>query len=426
MAVRAAGVAEGEGRQVLGCAAAGFAIMASWYVLRPLRDALGLGEGAARLPALVLATLAATLVASAVVSALVGRLSRRRFLTILYHFFVANLLAFWLLFRSPAAAGWPFLGRAFFVWASVFNLLAVSLFWALMADLWRREQAARLFGLLSLGGSLGAVAGSAFAAHAASRLRPATTLLLAALLLELALAGMRGLAGAAPAPKTGAAGETPAPAERVAPGRLAALVRSPYLASVCGYVVLYTLTSTIVYLLQGHVVARAVLGTGPRAALFARIDLGVNLLTLLGQLFLTGRVLVRLGVATALVLLPVLTGGGLAWLALAPTVATLAVFQVLRRSTDYVFAKPARDVLFTVLPSADKYRAKSFIDTFLYRGGDGLGAWLFGLLAPRIGAPGLAVLAVPICAGWAVLGWSLGRRHLRAGEPRTEPRILES
>ncbi|UCF68021.1 MAG: MFS transporter, partial [Acidobacteriota bacterium] len=190
------------------------------------------------------------------------------------------------------------------------------------------------------------------------------------------------------------------------------LARSPYLAGICVYLFLYTLSSTVLYFEQAHIVKESISDAGDRTSFFAWIDFSVNSLTFVTQLLLTGRILTLFGVGTGLALLPALTLGGFAWLSAAPSLTVLAVFQVLRRSMNYAVARPAREVLYTVVGREEKYKAKSFIDTFVYRAGDQIGAWGFELLTVfGLGLSAIALTAVPMAGLWIVVGLLLGHAH---------------
>ncbi len=194
---------------------------------------------------------------------------------------------------------------------------------------------------------------------------------------------------------------------------------SPYLINVSLFILLFAISSTFLYFEQAGIVSRSFTDRGAQTAFFATLDLAVNTLTLLVQLFLTGRVLMVLGVALALGFLPALTIFGFGVLALAPSLTGIAVFQVLRRAGDYAIARPTREVLFTVVPREDRYKAKSFIDTFVYRLGDQFGAWsVAGMRELGAGAAGLALAAIPIALLWLVNAIWLGRRQQAREEER--------
>jgi len=383
-----------------------FLLFAAYYTIRPLRDAMGLRGNVKTLPWLFAGTLAAIVVVTPLFAALVERLPRRKFLPLVYHFFAANLVVFFFVLRgTPTTTA----ARIFFVWTSVFNLFAVSIFWAFMADRFDRDAAARRFGVIALGGTLGAMAGAAVTSFLAERIGATNLTLSAALLLEAAvLCFYRCAAGSAIRAREADAPKRPVWHFAVV------LARSPYLLLLAGYMLIYTISSTFAYLEQARLVQASVHGDAARTALFARMDLAVNLASVVLQATLTSLLLRRAGVTATLLLLPALTFAGFAALAAHPTLALIVVFQVARRTTDYFAARPARELCFVVVGREEKYAAKSFIDTFIYRGGDALGASAFGIVGAV--AP---VVALPLCAAWVAVAIFLGRRQRRLATAST-------
>jgi AAA family ATP:ADP antiporter len=388
-----------------------FCLLSSYYVLRPVRDEMGIQGGVENLPQLFTATFLAMLAAVPLFGWASSKLPRRKLLPVVYLFFAANLVLFYVPMQSGFAPGR--IAQAFFVWVSVFNLFVVSVFWSFMADLFRNEQARRLYGFISAGGSLGALAGPLLAATFVLAIGPANLLLLSAALLCATVLCIYRLA----------AWSARNPAERRSPpvrveeplgGSILAGVwlvfQSPYLLGICMYVMLGTLLGTFLYFHQANIVAVEIQGAAERTALFAKIDFAVNALTLLSQLFLVGRLIGRFGVGLTLMILPLVGAVGFFLLGMSPTLAVLIVFQVIRRAGEYAIARPAREVLFTVLNREEKYKAKNVIDTVVFRGGDAVSSWLFeGLRLLGLGFAGIAFVGVPIALLWAGTGWMLGR-----------------
>ncbi len=390
-----------------------FAVFSSYYVIRPIRDEIGVAGGVENLPWLFTGTLAGMLAVNPPFAALVARLPRARFIAITYRFFMANLLLFFLLLRGANAEQSIWVGRVFFIWTSVFNLFVVSVFWALMVDVFNSEQGKRLFGFISAGATLGGIVGSGLTAALARFVEPIYLVLGSAVLLEVAVLGVRRLSRLSEALslQPAARGEKAAIGGGLFSGVIHAF-RSPYLLGIGLYMLLYSITSTFLYFEQAGIVAKSFADRAARTEFFARVDLLVNVLTLASQLFLTERILRALGVALTLTLLPGLSVLGFATLGLAPTVAILVAFQVLRRAGNFAVARPTREVLFTVVPREDKYKAKNFIDTVVYRSGDQIGAWSYALSSfLGLGLTGIAFAAVPLSAAWLVNGWWLGRKQ---------------
>lgn len=389
-----------------------FLILAGYYILRPIRDEMGVAGGVENLPWMFTGTLIAMVAANALFAVLVVRFSRRQFIPLAYRFFILNLIVFFLLLRmlSPDAQIW--VGRAFFIWVSVFNLFVVSVFWAFMADVFRPEAAKRLFGFIAVGGTLGAIVGAAVTAFLVEKLGAANLLLVSAFLLELAAQCARRY----PAREIEKDDAAPEIRETAIGGTFWAgfthAIRSPYLLGIIGFIFFLTITATFLYFQQATLAKEYFPDRGARTAFFAQVDVAVNVLTILVQGFLTGRLLKWLGVGITLAFLPILSAVGFAAIGFAPILILFVLFQTLRRAGNFALARPAREVLFTVLPREDKYKAKSFIDTFVYRAGDQVGAWSYALLGwIGLGLAGISFVAVPLALGWAALSLWLGRRQ---------------
>ena len=396
-----------------------FTLLAGYYVLRPLRDQMGIAGGVKALPWTFTATFLTLLVAQPLYGALVARLPRARFIPIVYHFFVANLLLFWLLLTAGIET--VIVARVFFVWVSVFNLFAVAVFWSFMADLFTSEQGKRLFGFIGAGGTAGSLLGPTLTIGLSVPLGPTNLLIAAMVLLELAVFCAHRLERTASARQAG-----PLAKDRVGGSAFAGLwelVRSPYLFGVGVWVSLLSFGATILYFEQAHIVAATVHGAGAQTRIFASIDLAVGLLTLATQVFATGKLLERFGTGKTAAALPAVYIIGFAVLAVAPGLLVVMVMQVAQRWMHFAVANPARQVFFTVVGREEKYKAKNMIDVVVYRGSDALYGWVFDSLQAfglKLGA--IAVCALPVVAGWLVLSVALGRtQERRAGELSAKP-----
>jgi AAA family ATP:ADP antiporter len=429
---RAVDVREHETAALAASCAYFFFVLSAYYVIRPVRDEMGVAGGVENLAWLFTGTLVGMLLVHPLFTALVARFPRRRFVPLIYRFFILNLVFFFLVFGAADTGQAVWVGRVFFVWTSVFNLFVVSVFWSFMTDLYRPAQSQRLFGLVAVGGTLGAILGSTITSALAPLLGPVTLLLVSALLLELAARAARVLDGQEAALATGARLEGAAPAGSEDDGIIGGgvldgirhVARSPYLLGIAALMLLFTIASTFLYFQQAAIVASVFEGDRQaRTQLFAGIDLAVNILTLATQLFVTGRMLRWLGVAASLAFLPLMSLIGFGILASAPVLTVLVAFQVLRRAGNFAIQRPAREVLYTVLPRTDKYKAKNFNDTFVYRAGDQLGAWSYTAIGwLGLGLSGLAFTMVPLSAVWLLLALWLGRRYRRLREARrSEP-----
>ncbi len=406
---RLALVKHDEWPAVLGAFAYFFCLLCGYYVLRPVRDEMGIQAGLANLPWLFTATLAAMLVAIPIFGWISSRFSRQMLLPGIYVFFALNLVVFYFLFsRSIAVAG---TAKVFFVWVSVFNLFVVSVFWSFMADLFSTEQAKRTYGLIAAGGSVGAISGPALSAILAKPLGVANLLLLSAAFLVAAVLCIGYLGRWAQGREKPENDRASAMGGGIWEG-VKLVFTSRYLLAICGFVLLYSSLSTFLYFQQQHIVSAAYTDPDQRTALFAAMDLATNTLTLLLQIFVFNRLLKAWGLAAGLVLIPILSVAGYLALAFDPVLAVLAVFGVTRRAGEFAIAKPARETLFNALSPAEKYKAKNFMDTAVYRAGDSASAWLFEGLK-GLGLSGIAFLAAAGALLWALLGGWLVRAHAR-------------
>ncbi|MGH8764672.1 MAG: NTP/NDP exchange transporter [Burkholderiales bacterium] len=396
---RATGAKPDEIRAVCWSFAYFFCLLAGYYVLRPLRDEMGVAGGVRNLQWLFTATFLVMLAAVPFYGAVVARLPRRRFIPVVYHFFVANLAIFWLLL----AAGWEkeTIARVFFVWVSVFNLFAVSVFWSFMADLFSTEQGKRLFGFIAAGGSAGALAGPALTVGLAGLLGPTNLLLIAIFFLECAVLCTRQLEfKQASAPQS--VGGNPL-------AGVLMVLRSPYLAGIAAWVGLLSIAATLLYFQQASIIAAASDDPAVRTRLFASVDLAVGLLTIVVQFFATGRLIARFGVGAALALVPVVFMAGFAGLAAMPTLAFVVAFQALQRTANFAVSNPAREVLFTAVSREEKYKAKNVIDIVVVRAADATGGWLFAALRSLMELAAVSTAAIGIAAAGFVMSLLLGR-----------------
>ncbi|HUP47822.1 MAG TPA: MFS transporter [Thermoanaerobaculia bacterium] len=411
-------VRRGELLPILLAALYFFCILTALMVLRPAREALGIQRGIEAVRWLFMGTLLVTLAVNPLFGFLVSRFRRMVFIAAMHGIFAVNLLVFWaLLVLAPEVVG-EISGLVFYIWMSVFNLFMTMLFWALMADRFSLEQSKRLFGVIAAGGTIGAIFGSWLAAVLAQRAGTPALLLIAVASLLLALLAAWGVSRLQPERARAAAGDPdspPAVDERAIIGGSAwegfrAAVRTPYLLGISGYVLVLTVLATFLYFTRLQMVAALGEDLDMRTGVFAGIDFIVQVSTLVLQLLIAGHVMKRLGVHVALALVPLIIALGYVGLAIAGSLAALIVFDAVFRATQRAIMRPARETLFTVVRREDKYKAKAFIDTFVYRGGDALGAQTEGLLARfGMGLTALASVAVPLALLWAALGFWLGR-----------------
>jgi AAA family ATP:ADP antiporter len=396
-----------------------FALLCSYYIVRPMRDEMGIAGGVEHLQWLFTGTFLAMLAAVPLFGWVASRYPRKRFLPLVYLFFIACLLLFFGLFRSGLTHVW--VARGFFIWSSVFNLFIVSVFWSFMTDLFSDAQAKRLFGFIAAGGTGGALAGPALTATLAIPLGPTNLLLISAAGLALAMLCIQRLLAWREGLDPKQAAVVATSAETVyddeecglGGGALAGLkliAGSPYLLGICLLILLYTTLSTFLYFQQAQIIRASFSDPAQRTTVFAAMDFATNALTLVGQVFLTSRIVKAFGLGWALALVPLLLAAGFLLIGFAPLLAVLVVVQVGRRAGNYAIMKPAREMLFVVLSQEEKYKAKNVIDTVIYRSGDVLSAWAYtGLQALGFGLSAIAFIAVPVAGGWAWICYRLGR-----------------
>jgi AAA family ATP:ADP antiporter len=399
--------------------ATAFAMFSAYGILRPIRETMGITSGLQTLPALFWGTFAAMLLAQPLYGWITSRFRRTAFLPWVYLFFVLNILGFHAWFNAQADHTW--IARVYFVWVSVFVLFVVAVFWSLMADVFTREQAGRMFGFIAAGLSTGGLFGPFLGARLAEPIGTINLLLVSAGLLAASLGFLLLVLR-----WHRRHGENVAPGEdrdaRLGGSALAAfrqVARSPYLALIALFVFLLTWVSTFLYLEQQAMVAQVFTDRDAQTAFFNRIDFWVQAGSLVLQLFLFGRLYRWLGLRPLIVSIPLLMTAGFAALAVFPGFGVLVAVMMVRRIGEYSIARPSRDTLYTSVTREERYKAKSLIDTFVYRGGDATSATAHALLKSTfgLGLSGIAWCGAVLAALWAVVAFVLGTKH-QAVSPR--------
>lgn len=422
-----------------------FCLLCGYFFLRPVRDAMGVSRGMDELRWLFVLTSIISLVVVLTFGGVVSRMNRRRFIPIAYLFVIACLMLFSGLLIADAASGGGLIGSdtesavargvgyTFYVWLSVINLFATSIFWAFMVDVFTFDQGKRLFPFIGIGGTLGAIVGGLATERAAALIDspylPAGLMLTGAVFFALAIGVMLVLDRVAIRSPVGrfemSAAPAVIPASAAIGGNawdgLAAVARSPYLLGIGAYIILMAISNTLIYFILANLILDTSDGLSGFIERFAYIDVLAQTATLFTQVFVTTHLIRKLGVAFTLALLPLVTLAGFGLLALWPVFGVMAIFQALHRATRYAVSRPARETLFSVVPASDKYKAKPIIDVFLYRGGDVAGAGIDGLgrtLGMTLGW--LAAMTVPIAGAWVWLSFGLGRAQNNRALQRSE------
>lgn len=389
-------------------------LFTGYFMLRPIRESMGIAAGVENLQWLFTATFVAMLVAVPLFAWLSARVPRLRLIDWVYGFFGFNLLMFVEVFQFQPDSIW--LAKVFYVWISVYNLFVVSVAWSLMADVFDSEQAKRLFAFVAAGASIGGLLGPALSALLIEPIGASGVMLLAALLLGVTLVLKRALmrwreTGGAGRPDAAPTQSPRQPLQGNPFSGLTAVFQSPYLLGIAGFVVLLATVSTFLYFEQARLVAELYPDRASQVRIFGTIDIIVQAGALLSQLFITGRIAPKLGIRALLASVPLLMCIGFVGLALAPGFALLAALMIIRRIGEYAFVRPGREMLFAPLDAESKYKAKNVIDTVVYRAGDAMSGWAKSLLDMLGQGAGLAAMVGACCALlWGYLGWQLGRQ----------------
>ncbi|WP_029529530.1 NTP/NDP exchange transporter [Pseudomonas sp. S9] len=387
-------------------------LFSGYFMLRPIREAMGIVGGVDNLQWLFSATFVLMLIAVPLFAWLNSHVPREHYIDWVYGFFILNLLGFATLFSLIERDVW--LARSFYVWLSVYNLFVVSVAWSLMSDVFDSEQAKRLFAFIAAGASCGGLLGPAFGALLISTLGESGFILCAAALLALALLSKgylmhwRAISGSGrPGAKHNENPQKPVLGNPFS--GFTQVVRSPYLLGISAFVILLATASTFLYFEQARLVAETFTSRDEQVRVFGLIDFSVQALSLLAQLFITSRIAQRFGIRALLAGVPFLVCLGFIGLALAPTFAMLAALMIVRRVGEYACVRPGREMLFAPLDAQTKYKAKNFIDTLVYRAGDAASAWVKALIDSLSNGVMVAALAGALCAAvWGFLGLYLG------------------
>lgn len=384
------------------------ALLSSFMAFRPVRDALVLDGSPDDIPWLFTLTFIGAVAISPLWSRMLARRPKRVVVPRAFHAFALCALVFAALVYSRwEAVG---VGRAFYVWSSVFNLFVVSVFWSLLVDLIGPDWAKRLYGPISAGGTVGTVAGPMLTRLVVGTFDVAGVLVLCAILLELAVLGAWRvkIAGEELARLEGSHAHDEPVASSPWIG-FQRVLRERYLLAIVGYVLCTAIAATFVYLEQASIAKAAFETREARTEFFAELDSWIALATLAVQTVIAGPLLRWLGPGLVLCVLPLAQGTAITALAIAPTVTVLAIVQVVSRGLTHGLTRPARELLFTVVSREDKYHAKNVIDLAGYRFGDMAGGWAkTGVTALGGGAATVMIATAPLVAVWIGLAIALG------------------
>jgi len=437
---KAVQVKPGEGRALFLSFSYFFSLLCSYYIIRPMRDEMGIVGGVENLQWLFTGTLVAMTAAIPLFGWVSSRFPREQFLPYIYLFFIVMLLLFYGLMDGQVASTFisqEYVARAFFIWTSVFNLFVVSVFWSFMADLFNNQQARRLFGFIAAGGTVGALASPALTAILVQPIGARNLLLISALFLGWAIVCIVKLSSWSKSKsvdsevssintsdvETSGSESTQAVIGGSIWAGIRMVIHSPYLLGICLLMLLFTTLATFLYFMQAQIIHDAFVDSEQRTAVFASIDFAVNTLSLVLQVFLTSRLIKWFGIAAVLAIIPVMLAIGFTLLSVSPVLTVLLAVQIIRRAGNYAVMRPVREMLYVVLSREEKYKAKNVIDTVVYRAGDAVSAWIYaGMRSLGMGLSGIALIAIPLAILWAWIAFGLGRQQVKFANKLTNRR----
>ena len=407
-------VEPGELRATVFSFALVFVLMAAYYILRPVRDAMASDWSDAEVSLLWTINFFFSFVVVAAYGATASRVALKQLVPTVYGFFAATFVLFYL--ASQTLEQVVLIDKAFYIWVSVFSLFPVSVFWSFMADLYSREQSRRLFGIITTGASLGAMAGPSIPLFFSEALGTYKLMLVAALVLLATLPiifylerikttrlGNIAHRGEIDMPGGASLGGAPLAGFRL-------FLHNRFLLGIGLFLFLYTGIGSFVYFELKNLMSD--FSRAQRTELWAFMDLVTNTLTVLAGLFVTSRLATRFGLGATLAVIPVVVMGGLLSVALVPILPIVVGLQIFRRGGNYAITRPAREMLFTSVDRQTRFKAKQVIDVVVYRGGDVFWGWAFTGLTQVVGlgVAGVAVVGAAVAAIWSILGLRLGRR----------------
>ena len=394
-----------------------FCVLSAYYILRPVREAMAVGSGPDTIPYLFIGTFVAMLVATPIFGWVTSRYPRRIFLPWVYLFFISNILIFWAVFTIRIDDGQDhiWLGRSFFVWLSVFNLFVVSVFWSFMADIYTREQGRRLFGLITSGGSIGALFGGTITSLNVNQIGFQNLFPISAAMLLIAVLCIHHLRKWVVQEHEDEIEET---AESGKPlggspfGGVTHVIGSKYFGGIVASSIIASLLGTALYMFAAQLVEQEIADPNQRTQFFSNINVWSNFFALIGQMFLVKHVVKRFGIGGSLSLLPIVSVASFILLAIDPVLGVVAFMTGARRALGFSFSKPTTDMLYSVVTPEEKYKTKNFIDTAVYRFGDVVGTWTIKLMM-GLGITGVSIVMLPFAVVWAIVALWLGRDYRR-------------
>ena len=404
-----------------------FCILSAYYMLRPVRDAMAIHSGVPTIPWLFTGTFAVMVVVAPIYGWIASRYPRKQFLPWVYYFFITNIIIFYLAFSfgGEQLIDQVWISRAFFVWLSVFNLFVVTVFWSFMADIYSAEQSRRLFGIITAGGSFGAVLGPTITGILVIPIGFQNLLPISALLLLVGVFCIYRLRHWVRGHDENNDLDTVESSAAMGGSALEGMrlvFEKPYFKMIALSLILANFVGVFTYTYLAELISTTFEHADTQIQAFAMIDTAINVFSFVGQLFLVNRSVRRFGVGTTLAFLPIVSAIGFALIAINPIFVVMAALQVLRRSLTFGFSKPTNDMLYSIVSAEEKYKVKSFIETAIYRSGDVIGAWAIRFMS-GLGIAGTAIICIPIAIAWAILSFRIGREYRRIDEESLDSKI---
>jgi len=393
-----------------------FSLMLAYNILKPVRDAMAPDWSDVDLALLWTYNFFFSAAAVSIYGFAVSRFRLKYLVPGVYGFFAASFVLFYLGARSLDDVG--FIEKSFYLWISLFSLFHISVFWSLMADLFSKTQALRLFAIIASGASVGTIAGSAATLALAKALGTINLMLIAAVILVAIVPVIGVLYSLKTTQLQPNIGDAVGGSDAIVSGNPFAgfteFVRNPFLLGIAVFILLYTTIGSFAYFEIKNLLAD--LDRDARAQIWAGINLTVNTLTIITAMFATGRIASRFGLAKTLALVPLIVAVGFLAVAVNPMLAVVLVSWVILKAGNYAITRPGREMLYTLVNREDRFKAKPVIDIVVYRGGDTLASWAFAGLTAALGfgLGAVAAIGAAIAVVWAVVGVHLGRSYDRA------------
>lgn len=393
-----------------------FTLLASYFILRPLRDEMGIANGASNMQWLFSGTFVVMLIIVPIFGYVTSKFKIGSVLTFSYVFFIVNISLFYYLFKIDLFINT--LPIVFFIWLSVFNLFAISLFWSFMVDIFTSTQSKRLFGIISSGGSLGAISGPLISTTLTGKIGIGNMFLVAIILLFFSLIALQMVIRIQKKIKNNnnyisKSFKNTLLTRATLFNAIKLVMASKYLKALALFMILYTTTSTFLYFEQANIIENTIESSSERVQYFSTVDLITNTLAVFGQFFLTSKIIKQFGLSLSLSLIPLFIAIGFIILSANTILSIIAILLIVHRAGNYILLRPGREILYTVCNREEKYKAKNFIDTAVYRGGDAISGWVFaGLISMGYGLSIISIIAVPIIILWGYIGFQLGKKQV--------------